>query len=223
MGSVLLNALGLGASFLFVFAAITGATRLVQGGALGSGAARKVVHIALSHWWLIALATFDDPWIASVGPGLGFVGAFLAPLVPAQDGVARAKDRGAICYSAALLALVNFSWRGLISPRSATVGVFVMGWGDGLAGLVGARLGKRGISIWGRRKTVPGTAAMFLASFIVTFLCLLPAGFPGLSTAAIASLSTAAVATVLELVTPWGIDNLVISLGTALFFAGAFG
>jgi len=223
MGSILLNALGLGASFLFVFAAISGAMRLAQGGAFGSGAARKVIHIALSHWWLIAIATFDDPWVASAGPSLGLLGAFLAPLVPAQDGAARAKDRGALCYSAALLVLVNLSWRGLISPRSAAAGVFVMGWGDGLAGLVGARFGKRGISIWGRKKTVPGTAAMLVASFLVTFLCVLFAGFPGLSFAVIASLATAAVATILELMTPWGLDNLVIPVGAALFFAGAFG
>jgi phytol kinase len=217
-----MSAAGLGASFLFVFGVITGAMRLVQGGTLGSGAARKVIHIALSHWWLIAIAMFDDPWVASAGPALGLLGAFLAPLVPAEDGAPRARDRGAVCYSAALLILVNLSWRGLISPRSAAIGVFVMGWGDGLAGLVGARFGGRGIGIWGRRKTVPGTAAMFLASFLVTFFCIAGAGFPGLSAAALACVATAAMATVLELVTPLGIDNLVISLGTALFFAAAF-
>ena len=223
MRAILVSAAGLGASFLFVFGTISGVTRLVTRGSLGSGTARKVIHITLSHWWLIALAMFDDPWVASVGPALALAGAFLKPLVPAEDGSARARDRGVVCYSAALLILINLSWRGLISARAAAIGVFAMGWGDGLAGIIGLRFGRGGVSIWGRRKTGAGTAAMFLASLVVTLLCMAASGFPGFMSGAVAALSTAAVATGLELMTPWGTDNLTVALGTAVFFARAFG
>ncbi len=117
---------------------------------------------------------------------------------------------------------MNLSWRGLLPLRAATVGVLVMGWGDGCAGLLGARFGKTGIRIWGRKKTVPGTATMLLVSFVVTLVVMMASRPPasGLPAAAAVSLATAAVAVCLELVTPWGIDNLTISVGSALFFAG---
>jgi phytol kinase len=227
MRSILLDAAGLAVSAAFVLGVIAAGKGLLRAGILGAGTTRKVVHIALSHWWLIAVAMFDDPWVASAGPALSLLAAFLAPgvrMVPLEEGAAHGRDRGSICYSAALLVLVNLSWRGLVPLRAAAVGVLVMGWGDGCAGLAGARFAKAAVRIWGRRKTVPGTTAMLLASFMVTFIVVMASRPPasGLFPAAAVSLATAGVAACLELVTPWGIDNLTISVGTALFFAGAF-
>ena len=228
MRSLLMNAAGLAASVTFVLAVIAGAAALGRAGTLDVRTARKTIHIALAHWWLIALVMFDDPWVASAGPACSLLAACFVPggrLLPVEEGAARSRDRGAIYYSAALLVLVNLSWRGLISMRSATVGVLVMGWGDGLAGLIGARFLQAGITIWGRKKTAQGTAVMFFTSFVVTLLLILVANHlaRGLPVTAIQCLCTAAVATCLELFTPWGLDNITIPVGTALFFAGAFG
>lgn len=227
MRSLLMNAAGLAASVAFVFAVIVGATALARAGTLDARTARKVIHIALAHWWLIALAMFDDPWAASAGPALSLLGASLVPeagLLPSEEGAGRSRDRGTICYSVALLVLVNLSWRGLIPVLSASIGVLIMGWGDGLAGLIGVRSAKAGVTIWGRRKTIQGTAVMFLASVVVTLLLILVSGnpAPSLPMTATACLSTATVATCLELFTPWGLDNITIPVGTALFFSGAF-
>ncbi len=210
------NGAGLAASLAFVCASVAGPLWLVGRRLVDPVTARKVIHIAVAHWWLIAMAMFDDPWVASIGPACILLVATVIPLK--EDG---RRDRGIISYAAALLALVSLSWRGIVAPWIAGIGVIVMGWGDGLAALVGARFGRAGISIWGRRKTVQGTAAMFLASFAVTLIltCVfnpLPSGLPA---ALVLSLFTAAAATGLELFTPLGIDNLTISLGTTFFYA----
>ena len=227
MQSLLLNGAGLAASGAFVFLVIAGAAGLHRTGLVGPRTARKLIHVALANWWFIAVAMFDDPWAASAGPACSLLAAVLAPrlrLFPADDAAAGTLDRGTICYSAALLVLVNLSWRGLIPLSAATTGVLVMGWGDGLAGLMGMKFGTRGVLVWGRRKTVQGTAVMFLASFAACFIVAVARGPRGsaLFPAALISLSTAAVATAFELFTPWGLDNLTIPLGAALFNAGTF-
>jgi len=220
-----MNGAGLAASLLFVFASIGGATLLQQRRAFSPTAARKAIHIAVAHWWLIAMALFDDPWAASAGPACSLVAAAVLPLegvLPVAEGESGTRNRGVISYCASLLLLVNLSWRGIMPQWIAGVGVLAMGWGDGIAGLVGVKFGRAGIKIWGRRKTVPGTAAMFLASFLVALIFTLVynprASVPG--AVAALSLSTAGVATALELLTPLGIDNFTISVGTALFYAG---
>lgn len=227
MRSLILNAAGLAASAIFVFAVIAGAARLRRGGFFNSQTARKLIHVALAQWWLIAVAMFDDPWAASAGPAASLLAASLLPggvLLPAGEGIRQGRDRGTICYSAALLILVNLSWRGLIPARAAAAGALVMGWGDGLAGLTGMRFGGKSVSFGGQRKTLAGTAVMFLSSFVV---CLIvtetwnPHG-PEIVRAAATSLAAAGVATALELFTPLGIDNLTISVGTSLFYAWAF-
>lgn len=228
MRSLLMNGAGLLVSVAFVFAVIACATALLRMRILSAQSARKAIHITLSHWWLIASAMIDDPWIASVGPACSLLSASLLPtsrLLPVVEGTGPGRDRGTICYSAALLILVNLSWRGLIPAKSAAIGVLVMGWGDGLAGLVGDRWGKNGALIWGRNKSIQGAAAMFLASALVTLVVTLVStppvsGFPSIL---VMCCATAGVAAGLELFTPFGVDNLTIPLGTALFFVGAFG
>jgi phytol kinase len=226
MRSLLLNGAGLAASIVFVFFVIAGVSKLHRKGLVSASSARKAIHIALSNWWLIAMAMFDDPWTVSVGPACSFLAAIFFPhlmMLPSAGSGGR-RDKGTIFYSAALLVLVNLSWRGVIPSWIGGLGALVMGWGDGCAGLVGVRFGRAGIRIWGRMKTVEGTATMFLASFAVVLVLTLvfKTRSEGLPRGAIISLSTAAVATALELFTPLGIDNLTISLGTALFYAGAF-
>ena len=207
---------------------IAGAAGLHRKGLAGPRTARKLIHIALANWWFIAVAMFDDPWAASAGPVLQSPGGRACPAASAlpgrYDGAAGTLDRGTICYSAALLVLVNLSWRGADPGPSGNNRCSCHGMGRRPGRFLGMKLGTRGILVWGRRKTAQGTAVMFLASFAACFLIAVAWGSRGsaLFPAALISLSTAAVATALELFTPGGLDNLTIPLGVALFNAGAF-
>ncbi len=222
-----MNGAGLAISFVVVPGFIFCIRALMRRGVFGAFTARKVIHIGVAHWWLIAMAMFDDPWTASVGPACSLLATALPtarPLLPRGKETGTGWDRGTFFYSLSLLILVNLSWRGVLPPRSAGIGVLVMAWGDACAGLVGAKLGGRGVMVWGRRKTVAGTAAMLCVSFVVA-LVLTIAWIPrpgGLGTAALTSLAIAGGAAVLEVLTPFEMDNLTVSVGAALLSGGLF-
>jgi phytol kinase len=102
--------------------------------------------------------------------------------------------------------------------------VLVLGWGDGLAALVGEGNGGWGIRIWGGRKSAAGTVVMFGASFAVTltFTLIFNRRFGALLPAVGVSAAAAAAASVVELFTPLGIDNITVPLLTAALYAGVF-
>ena len=92
------------------------------------------------------------------------------------------------------------------SPGISQLAIFAVAFGDGAASLAGKFLGNWEIP-WIGKKTLAGTLACFTAVFISSYIVL---GDPLLS------LITAAAASALELVSLYGIDNILIPLGTGL-------
>jgi phytol kinase len=227
MSAALRDALGIVASYAFVFGFIGIATILMRRGVLAPAVTRKVIHIGVAHWWLIAMALMDDPWVASVGPASFIVINALAirfHLLPAMDEGADARNWGTVYFPISLLILVNICWRELAPVWVGGLAVLVLGWGDGLAAIVGESRGGRSLRIWGGRKSVAGTAVMFGASFVVT-LCFTLVFNPRFGAPAAAlgvSVLTASAATAVEALTPLGIDNITVPLATALLYAGVF-
>jgi len=223
----LLDALGLAASYVFVFGLIGLATRLMRRGVLGAGTARKVIHIGVAHWWLIAMATMDDAWVASVGP-TSFIlinaAALRWRLLPAMDQGADRRNLGTVWFPVSLLVLVNLCWRGVMPAWVGGIGALVLGWGDGLAALVGEGNGAPGVRLWGGRKSAGGSLVMFAASFAVTLAFTL--GFSpryrSLVPAIGVSTVIAAAAAAVEFLTPLGLDNLSVPLVVAVLYAGVF-
>jgi phytol kinase len=222
-----LDALGLAASYAFVFGFIGAATLLMHRQVLRAPAARKIIHIGVAHWWLIAMATMDDPWVASVGPATFIAINALAlrfRLLPAMGEGADRRNLGTVYFPISLLVLVNLCWRGVMPVWVGGIAVLVLGWGDGLAALVGEGNGAPGIQIWGGRKSAAGTILMFSASFAVTlaFTLIFNTRYGSLLPAVGVSTIVAAAATVVELFTPLGIDNLTVPLAVAALYAGVF-
>ena len=244
MSAALRDILGIAASYVFVFGFIGLSTILMRRGVLRPSVTRKVIHIAVAHWWLIAMALMDDPWVASVGPASFIIINALAirfRLLPAMDEGADARNWGTVYFPVSLLILVNLCWRGLVPVWVGGLAVLVLGWGDGLAAIVGERWGSRNLrfrrdSIHGvpwrgqiplrrlGRKTVSGTAAMFGASFAVSlcFTLVFNSRFGAPAAALAVSALTAAGATVVEVLTPLGVDNITVPLATALLYAAVF-
>ncbi len=227
MSAPVLDAVGLAASYVLVFGFIGLATLLMRRRILAASATRKVIHIGVAHWWLIAMATMDDPWVASVGPASFIVINALAlglRLLPAMDEGTDRKNLGTIYFPISLLVLVNLCWRGVMPVWVGGIAVLVLGWGDGLAALVGEGNGAPGVRSWGGRKSAAGTILMFTCSFAVTraFTLIFRGGQGGHGVLEAVGISTiiAAAATVVELVTPWGLDNLTIPLVVAGLYAG---
>jgi phytol kinase len=227
MSPPVLDALGLGASYVFVFGFIGLATLLMRRRVLRPAAARKVIHIGVSHWWLIAMATMSDPWVASVGPATFIViNAFALRfrLLPAMDEGADKRNLGTVYFPISLLILVNLCWRGVMPIWVGGIAVLVLGWGDGLAALVGEGNGAPGVQIWGGRKSAAGTILMFSATFAVTlaFTLIFNTRCGAFLPAVGVSTIIAAAATAVELFTPLGIDNLTVPIAVAALYAGVF-
>jgi len=221
-----MNGWGIVISFAFVFAVIGIAQVVLKLRLATPAATRKIVHIGVSHWWLIAMACFDSWYYAIVGP-VAFVliniASFVFRLFPAMEHEQRSRNLGTIYFPISLVFLVLLAWTGQVEIWIAGMGVLILGWGDGLASMLGERFGKPRITLFGNRKSILGTATMFVASAVVAFVFLLAFGGSGNTvTMVVASLATAAVATTIEVVTPLGLDNLTVPILTTLFVSAVW-
>jgi phytol kinase len=227
MPSTVRDLLGIVGSYAFVFGLIGAATLLMKRQVLDAHATRKVIHIGVAHWWLVAMALFDNPWVASIGP-VSFIVInavdIRVRLLRAMDEGADRRNWGTVYFPVSLLVLVNLCWRGAMPAWVGGIGVLVLGWGDGLAALVGEASSGDGVRIWGGRKSLAGTATMFAASFVVTlvFTLVFNGRFAALLPAAGVAAAIAAAATLVEVFTPLGIDNITVPLVTAGLYAAVF-
>ncbi len=118
-----------------------------------------------------------------------------------------------------MIILITVFWGLLGIERQYIAVVAIMGWGfgDAAAALIGKTFGRRPIQhphIAGR-KTVEGTAAMFVvAALAIFFTLLLYAGQPWYISITVALL-VAPVCAVVELFSPGAIDTITVPLATA--------
>lgn len=162
---------GLGLSYLFIFGLIGVAQLLLHKKVLGPSATRKLVHIGVAHWWLIAMLFIDDLWIALIGPVSFIVINYISwrgHVFAAMEHEEPRKNLGTIYFPIALTGLVLLTWSGLFPRWYGLAAILVLGWGDGCASLLGERFLSLQFTVPGGKKSVVGTAAMFAASGLVT-------------------------------------------------------
>lgn len=217
---------GLFLSFLIVFAFIGLATLLLRKGAMSVTVTRKVVHIGVSHWWLFFAYAIDSPWVGLAGAS-SFVAinyiSYRFRLFKAMEDPNPRRNLGTVYFPISLLVLIIFSMVGLMSRVEAGVGILVLGWGDGMAALIGsrygARFGAKPVKIFGQTKSVAGTVAMILfSSGAAAGMTLLIQPDIGVWQLILRAGATGLFAALVELVTPFGVDNLSIPILTALFY-----
>lgn len=213
---------GLAISYAMVFSIIGIATALLRRGVFEPYFTRKIVHIGVSHWWLVYMATMDSWLLGLIGP-ISFIAinaaSFKLHLFKAMEDPEPSRNLGTIYFPVSLFVLVTLSGLGVVDRWEAAVGVMTLGWGDGLAALIGKRFGKNPFQIFGQTKSIPGTLALTLASSATTLILSL-AFDPGLGAWEL-FLRAGAVglfAALVELITPKGLDNLSLPILTALFF-----
>jgi dolichol kinase len=192
-------------------------------------ARRKFVHIAVGNivffWWI-----FDNAWVMAFLAAAPFIPLLL--LVSPYSPIPRLRESilgqtseeghglGLVMYAISwtILAYVFFEDRII-----ASIGIVAMSYGDGFGGYVGKRYGKRRIL---RNKSLEGSFAVFLATTISAFLIteyyrflhqngFFSATIPALMITTQISLTTGIFVSIIELITPGDIDNLVIPLLTS--------
>ena len=176
---------------------------------------RKIVHIGsgnviLLAWWLNIPASLIIQ--ASVVASIIAIVSYFLPILPSINSVGR-QSGGTLFYAISIGLLTAWFWE-LNQPQYAVIGILVMSWGDGMAGLVGENWGKHPYQLFGSQKSWEGSLTMAVISFIVTSLILL-LSYGNIWQSWMISLVVAIFATMLETFSKLGIDNLTVPLGSA--------
>lgn len=199
-------------SFIYILAIIAVAFVLYRFTKIGSEGVRKFIHILVSGWVLILVNCYDSLAWAVIGP-VTFIflnAAFVYSGFSKYLGMGnRKRDNGLIYYPLSILVLVIMMYNGLADERIVISSVLMMGFGDGLAALIGSRFGRHGYSFIGGKKSLEGTLTMLAVSLTI-LLVVYPEG-PWY-----VSLLVAIFATLLENITPLGFDNISVPLLSAL-------
>lgn len=186
----------------------------------GSEFVRKVVHIGTGHIILLAWWMHIPVWVgvgASIFFSLVSILSYRLPLLPSINNIGR-RSWGTCFYAISIGILVACFWP-LGLPQYAVLGILVMTWGDGLAGLIGRQYGRHLYTLGGHQKSWEGTAVMAIVSAIVSLLILIPTAgndWPSWLSAMMIGL----VAAGLESWSQLGIDNLTVPIGSAAMAYG---
>ncbi|MEB3233223.1 MAG: SEC59/DGK1/VTE5 family protein [Leptolyngbyaceae bacterium] len=175
---------------------------------------RKILHIGSGNVILLAWWMQIPAWagiLASLGASAITLLSYKFPVLPLIDSVGR-KSLGTFFYAMSIGILIAVFWP-MGMPYYAVIGVLVMTWGDGMAALVGQRWGRHSFTVWGMKKSWEGTLAMAIASYTVSGLTLWAVQGATPATWGIAA-AIALCATLLELLSKLGIDNLTVPLGS---------
>ena len=165
--SVLLIALCLGLSFI-----VTKYGRRLFGASCPE-VARKVVHIGVSNWFFIYCFVFEtDLWPIIGLASFALINAYmnasgLLGKLMSQDSTKR--NWGLVQYPVAIIILILLKMMGIGDMTALGCAVLGMGYGDGLASLVGKATKSRHLGSW-TNKTIAGSLTMACVTFIVVLL-----------------------------------------------------
>ena len=181
----------------------------------GSELVRKVVHIGTGNIVLLAWWMKIPGWIG-VSAGVFFAIVTLASyrfqLLPRIDNVGR-KSFGTFFYAVSIAVLVGWFW-GVNRPEFGVLGILVMTWGDGLAGLVGKRFGRHRYQLWGMEKSWEGSITMAIVATLISGIIL--SNVVGSTVQLITIAFTVGIlSAVLEAFSNLGIDNLTVPILSA--------
>ncbi|MFA5153651.1 MAG: phosphatidate cytidylyltransferase [Clostridia bacterium] len=187
---------------------------------------RKILHIILLCSIFVLTYAFGTWWIAVTASVIFIVMVFpilqYAERIPGYSNLLTERKKGEIKKSLVIVfimfsILISVCWGWLNLKYLVIASVFAWGFGDAAAALVGKRFGQYYIE--GRlvegRKSLEGTFAMFVVSFISVIVILAAYSSLNWYSYLLISLVTAAVSAVVELYTKGGMDTLTCPLASA--------
>ena len=186
----------------------------------GKEASRKFIHIMLSNWWIIAMVFFDNMWCAALLPAAFVIINYISLKKDVIKVMERAEDDenkdsfGTVYYAISLLVLTLLTFGSIVNnPIVGLCGIIVMGYGDGLAAVIGKAVKSKEFKIGSSTKSVAGCLTMFAVTLIVIagFLNYMQADYWWLKSIVVAGLMT-----MVEAVSIKGTDNLTVPLITSL-------
>jgi dolichol kinase len=208
-------------SYAYVFGVIAVGEVLRRVGHRPLEFTRKFIHIGVGMWVLGTVFLFET-WYLALIPPASFV---IINAISYWWGVFQAMEReergslGTIFFPIAFGAVVYYYWT---QPVLMVASMMPLTWGDSMASVFGHRYGHYHFTIGKRTRSLEGSIAMLFWSWITTSLVLLVMPFlvggPLIDwmLALIYGGAVAIVATLVEALSPWGLDNLTIPAATVL-------
>ena len=181
---------------------------------------RKFLHIMTGNIAFI-LPLFETREImafVAAGPFILFT-FLMSPYSPIKSMRGKTSEAGhglGLVYYAitwTVLAYAFFDHREIIA-----MGILAMSYGDGLASLTGIKYGKRKYCVFKDTKSYVGSIAMFVCTFLLLVIALLFYAEPVTTRVAVYLLCMAGVATIVEGITPLGLDNLSVPFVAAMMY-----
>ncbi|MGD2040864.1 MAG: phosphatidate cytidylyltransferase [Anaerolineae bacterium] len=208
-------------SYAYVFSVIGVAELLRRLGKRPQEFTRKFIHIGVGMWVVGTVFLFET-WYLALIPPISFIVinalSYWRGTFQAMEGGDRG-NLGTVYFPLSFAVLIYCFWS---QPVLMVASLMPLTWGDAMAGLVGQRYGHYRYTIAGRSRSVEGSVAMLFWSWITTSLALfiMPylLGKPLINwlLALIYGGAIAVVCTLVEALTPWGLDNLTIPAATWL-------
>jgi phytol kinase len=175
---------------------------------------RKFVHIGVGMVSFLLVALFQS-WQFAIVPPLVFIVVnyvsyrrqIFAGMETGQRG-----QLGTVYFPISFAILIPLLWS---MPALLVASLMPMTWGDAFAAIIGKRWGAHPFTILGHTRSLEGSLTMFVFSFIATFLALVIFAQP-IGASIVLAFVVAIVATIVEALSPFGIDNLAVPLAAAL-------
>lgn len=179
----------------------------------GKEASRKFIHIMLCNWWFLAMYFFDNVIWAAIVPA-SFV---VINWVSYQKNIIKVMERdekqaeglGTVYYAISLLVLVILTFGIIKKPEIGLIGILIMGYGDGLAAIVGRYVKSKEYKIGNTTKTLAGSLTMLLVTFVILAIYF---RIIGMANGVMVALVLSILATIVEAVSIKGTDNLTVPL-----------
>ncbi|MDH5402694.1 MAG: hypothetical protein OEY49_09400 [Candidatus Heimdallarchaeota archaeon] len=217
MGLTLIDLLLIPVTYLYILGVIYYITKLRKSEKISGFMARKVIHIAIGGLVILCPILFSVNWLPTlIGVSFILFTFFTCPLSPIPkfklDVFKTGNSLGVVYYSISLTLLIYFFFD---MGWLLQVGFLPVVFGDAFANIIGVKYGKN--KILNLEKTLEGTLAAFIVTFIVLIVILSLYHALGLfdyqfSTILLISLSIAVISSIVELISPFGLDNLTIPL-----------
>ena len=201
-------------SYIYVFAMIGIGEGLRKWRGYSTEFTRKLIHISVGMWAFGTVLLFRHWYFAIISP-LSFVllnyisyrGEIFKSVETGEKG-----NLGTVYFPISFAIIICLLWE---RPNLLVASLMPMTWGDALAAVLGRRYGQRKYSVLGSTRSVEGSLAMFLFSWLSISLALLLLPPLGWQTSLLYALAVAVFATLVEALSPWHVDNLTVPLLSA--------
>lgn len=209
------NLLGIIVSYIFIGIVIIAAKFFEKA---GEETSRKFIHIMLANWWFIAMYFFTNAFWASLVP-MSFVIINYISYKKNLISVMERKEQdglGTVYYAISLLIISIIAFGIIKKPEIGLCPILIMGYGDGLAAVIGKSIKSYEYKILETKKSIAGSTTMFLISFIILAIFLYTTGN---NLWILKSIILAVILTIVEAISIKGTDNLTIPILTCIILA----